>query len=198
MNILSKRATDLTSRSPIFKPLVKIRNLTLLMAPQVRFDKFLTEGFELVPKERFDDLAQLQDLHVKFGEVLGVDLEYVDSKALADGSAIVTFSAGEEAQLPSGTYTANVNAGGEALAYECGLNSADPTKIYCFGPLIDGDTAVSVALPIRLRILSLAARSKIPFSAQRPVTCRQILTISVPQRIRSDWMMSTIPSRPGA
>ena len=70
MNVLGKRATDLSSSNELYQQLVKIVKLTAEMAPQVRFDRFQTEGFELVPQTWFDELPNLQELHIKFGELL--------------------------------------------------------------------------------------------------------------------------------
>jgi len=70
MNVLGKRATDLVINNQLYQQLVKIVKLTEEMAPDVRFDKFQTEGFELVPQTWFDDLPNLQKLHIAFGALL--------------------------------------------------------------------------------------------------------------------------------
>ena len=78
---------------------------------------------------------------VKFAESPEIDLEFIDSIALADGTGLITFGTGGTA-LPPGTYTANIDTGEEKLTFECELNGSEASKIFCSGPILAMDTPV--------------------------------------------------------
>lgn len=70
MNVLSQRKTDIPDQKLEFRILESLINQAAELGPHLRFDRFLTKGFELVPTSWFDDLPVLQKLHKRFGEVL--------------------------------------------------------------------------------------------------------------------------------
>ena len=70
MNVLGKRATDLNTTNQLYKQLQTLVKQAGELGPHLRFENFQTEGFELVPQSWFDDLPNLQGLHIKFGELL--------------------------------------------------------------------------------------------------------------------------------
>jgi PKD repeat protein len=70
MNVLGKRTTDLSSRTELYLQLVNLVKQAGELGPHLGFEKFVTEGFELVPQSWFDDLPNLQKLHITFGKSL--------------------------------------------------------------------------------------------------------------------------------
>lgn len=70
MNLQSKRSADLSGISELNKQLNKLVELTTELNPHLVFEKFPTKGFELVPQSLFDDLPNLQKLHISFGKSL--------------------------------------------------------------------------------------------------------------------------------
>lgn len=103
---------------------------------------------------------------VEFADPMNLDVEFLEASAYADGSAVLTFgtssgAGGNGNGLPPGEYTANVDTGtGEALTYECGLNSAEPNKIYCYGPAIAKNTPVVADLSYTSSDFVLAGQVK--------------------------------------
>ena len=70
MNLQSKRSADLSGISELNEQLNKLVELTAKLNPHLVFEKFPTKGFELVPQSLFDDLPNLQKLHISFGKSL--------------------------------------------------------------------------------------------------------------------------------
>jgi len=83
---------------------------------------------------------------VEFADPMNLDIEFLDASAFADGSAVLTFGTsggGGNGGLPPGEYTAKVDTGiSEPVVYDCGLNSAEPDNLYCYGPAIAEDTPI--------------------------------------------------------
>jgi len=70
MNLLGKRDTDLGDKAEFYLQLLKLVKQAEELGPHLGFEKIQTDGFELVPQSWFDDLPNLQRLHIAFGKLL--------------------------------------------------------------------------------------------------------------------------------